>query len=72
MKYYHLYYGIILIHNIDENKFEKYGSKKICSYCYKLASKYLKDTGGNVLKFTDYINEFDLKKSIIKSLIMRL
>ena len=26
------------------------------------ASKYLKDTGGNVLKFTDYINEFDLKK----------
>ena len=41
------------INRIDEDEFNKYGSKKICSYCFVRSNNYLKKTGGNVLKFSE-------------------
>ncbi len=49
------------VNRINEKDFNKHGSKKICSYCFIRSNNYLKTTGGNVLKFSDFIStkEYD-------------
>tara|TARA_B100002051_G_C16735383_1_gene640923 strand:- start:733 stop:2451 length:1719 start_codon:yes stop_codon:yes gene_type:complete len=44
------------INRIDEVEFNKHGSKKICSYCFVRSNNYLKQTGGNVLRFSEFIS----------------
>ena len=48
------------VHRINEDNFEKHGSKKICSYCFVRSDEYLKKTGSNVVKFSDFINSDEL------------
>jgi len=50
------------VHRINENSFEKHGSKKICSYCFIRSNEYLKKTDSNIVKFSDFINFDELKK----------
>lgn len=50
------------IDRINEKKFNKFGSKKICSYCFLRSNNYLKSTGGYVLKFSDFISSEDYTK----------
>lgn len=50
------------VKNIDEDQFSKHGSKKICSYCFVRANNYLKSTGANVIKFSDFITNKDIKE----------
>lgn len=50
------------IHRIKVDKFRKHGSKKICSYCYIRSHQYLKKTGSDVLKFSNFINFNELQK----------
>ena len=50
------------VHGISENDFAKHGSKKICSYCFVRSHEYLKKTGSNIIKFSDFINHNELNK----------
>ena len=36
-----------IVHSINEDNFEKHGSKKICSYCFVISVEYLIKTGSN-------------------------
>ena len=49
------------IDNIDEKNFAAKGSKEICSFCFVRANRYLKSSGGNVLKFSDFITDEELR-----------
>jgi hypothetical protein len=50
------------VHRVDESNFLEHGSKKICSYCYLRANEYLKKTGGNIIKFSDFISSDELNE----------
>tara|TARA_B100000787_G_scaffold170286_1_gene165719 strand:+ start:9534 stop:11270 length:1737 start_codon:yes stop_codon:yes gene_type:complete len=50
------------IHRIDEKDFSKHGSQKICSYCFIRSSEYLRKAGGNIIKFSDFINNDELNE----------
>ena len=50
------------VHRINVRDFEKYGSKKICSYCFLRSNDYLKNTGSKIVKFSNFINREELNK----------
>ncbi len=50
------------IFHIQEEKFNKHGSKKICSFCFLRAKNYIKSFNGNVIKFSDLISQKELEE----------
>ena len=50
------------IFNIGNIEFEKYGSKKICSYCFQRSNKYLKKYNLNVIRLSELVDKEVLNK----------
>ena len=50
------------IHSIDENEYNKNGSKFLCDSCFEVSNNYLKKLNLNINKFSNFINDSEIKQ----------